>query len=95
MKILDEVVILKRVTHKTGSTKEGKPYSFYVATVIDDDYNKFECTLPERLKEDGFMPDWIEEMTKDDAPEREVIVDFDVVPDGYGVKMRVSNIKMK
>jgi len=95
MKILDEVVILKRVVNKTGSTAKGAPYNFYVATIIDDDYNKYECTLPERLKEDGFMPEWIMAMTKEDAEEKSVVADFDVLPDGYGVKMKVINMKLK
>jgi len=88
MKILNEQVRIIKCEHKSGTSKANKPYSMYVLEVVDEQYNKFQVTVPRNVLNEGVVPEWLLE-----ANDLEVTMDFEVVPQGYGVAVRCTEIK--
>jgi len=67
-------VTIVKVTHKEGTGKNGRPYSFYVASIIDEDFNVFNLNLSDELVKTAAVDgEIITEITRQD---REVDVEF-------------------
>jgi len=87
MKILNEKVRIIKCEHKSGTSKTGKPYSLYTMEVVDEQYNKFQVTVPSSSLIEGVVPGWLLE-----AENLEVVMDLEIVPKGFDVAMRATAI---
>jgi len=86
MFINDEVMTLIGVSHKSGTSKTGKPYDFFLASLGDDQFNRFEALVSDSLKTfDGKLVPLLQttlEANENAVPTR-VVVNLSVVPRGF------------
>jgi len=91
MRVIDEVVTLLELIKKEGVGKtSGKPYSFYVGYIGDDEFNKLPVNLDRSIAEDGVVPEWI--FTAADKKDR-IVCDLNFIQKGFDIKAEISNIR--
>jgi len=91
MLIKDEVVTIINCETKSGTGKNsGKPYSFVVMNFADDELNKFQSIVPKSVLVEGVVPEWLMGATR-----LEAVIDARVIPDGFGCKLIVDDIRAK
>jgi len=90
MQVKDEIVTLISVDLKEGTSKAGKPYRFYVATIGDDELNRLPCGFKRDEFEDGIIPDWVFKAAEE---KRKIVVDLSFRPKGFDIGAELSNIR--
>jgi len=91
MEIKDEVLTLLEVRHNEGvSKKTGNAYSIYSLVFGDDDYNRLNAQIGKDLLVEGVIPDWVFKAAQEKT---QVSTNFRIIPDGFGVKMIVDELK--
>jgi len=89
MKIQNEPCVIIRCEHKSGTSKAGKPYSMYVLEIVDEQYNKFQVTVPNSVLIENVVPDWLLE-----AENLKAEMDFEIVPKGFDVSLKCVEISV-
>jgi len=87
MELKNEKVRIIKCDHKQGTSKANKPYSIYVLEIVDEQYNKFNVTVPNSVLVEGVVPEWLLE-----AENLEVDMDFQIIPKGFDVALRATAI---
>jgi len=91
MKVERIHVTLFKVELKQGVGKTSKqPYSFFEATILDEDANKMRMILAHSVEVDGQIPEDVV-----NADRVEAFVDIEFEPRGFGLSGTITAVELK
>jgi len=91
MLIKDEVLTLVEVRHNEGTSKKnGRPYSIYNLVFADDSFNRLNMDIGRDILVDGVIPEYVFKAAEN---KDKLAVNFEIIPDGFGTKCRVVELR--
>jgi len=96
MYIKDEVMTLVSVTHRSGISKAGSNYDFYLATLADDRFNRFDAMVTDGLKTfDGKLVPLLQSFLegKESVEPLPVVVNLILSPRGMGLTLSLLTVE--